>query len=201
MRFISILLVGVSFSACGGSSTPRKELTTEEKQKMAGFDALESKRAEYTTIPAKEQLSKEPYLKKKLLVFGYDPAESDKKYSWRRNYFGTDQFGGTLSSKDSADLEFKFAKNPDELGTIALIPECKSVSAGKYSGGGSSVSASKEQCEVILIAPELSAVVYRRVFEAEMDPSKTIGGGQTSVTSRVDGKKIIAFLDSLKPKP
>lgn len=152
--FIPVLLFTVVFSACSGSSTPKKELTGEEKQKMEGFDALDAKRAEYTTIPAKEQLAKEPYFKKKFLVFGYDPAENDKKYSWRRNYFGTDQFGATLYSKDYAALESKLAKNPQEVGIIALIQECKSVNAGKYSGGGSSVSASKEQCEVILIDPE-----------------------------------------------
>jgi hypothetical protein len=198
--FIPILLFAVVFSACGGSSTPKKELTAEERKKMEGFDALDSKRAEYTTIPAKEQLAKEPYMKKKLLVFGYDPTENDKKYAWRRNYFGTDKMGSTLYSKDYEALEFKLAKNPEEVGIIALIPECKSVDGGKYSAGGSSISASKERCEVLLIDPELSAVVYRRVFEAEMDSSKTVSGGQTSVSSRVDGKTVIAFLDSIKSK-
>jgi hypothetical protein len=198
--FIPILLFAVVFSACGGSSTPKKELTAEERKKMEGFDALDSKRAEYTAIPAKEQLAKEPYMKKKLLVFGYDPTENDKKYAWRRNYFGTDKMGSTLYSKDYEALESKLAKNPEEVGIIALIPECKSVDGGKYSTGGSSIAASKERCEVLLIDPELSAVVYRRVFEAEMDSSKTVSGGQTSVSSRVDGKKVIAFLDSIKSK-
>lgn len=199
---LSVIISAFVLAACSGSaSRPKKELTAEEKQKMEGFDALESKRAEYTTIPAKEQLVKEPYSKKKLLVFGFDPYEDDKKYAWKRNYFGTDKMGSRLFSEHYKDLEFKLATNPQEVGMIALIPDCKNVDGGKYSGGGTSVSASKERCEVILIDPELSAVVYRRVFEAEMDSSKTLGAGERSITARVDGKDIIKFLDSIKPRP
>lgn len=200
--FIAAFLTTVVFSACSGStSSPKKERTAEEKSKQEGFEALDSKKAEYSAIPAKQQLSKEPYRKKQLLVFGFDPQEKGKGNAWRRNFFGTDKMGSTLYSKDYEALEFKLAKNPEEVGIIALIPECTSVDGGKYSSGGSSIAASKERCEVILIDPELSAVVYRKVFEAEMDSSKTVDSRQTSVTGRVDGKKIIEFLDSLKPMP
>lgn len=199
--FVVTLLIAAVFSGCGGSSSrPKKELTAEEKAKQDGFEALDKKKAEYATIPAREQIAKEPYSKKKFLVLGFDPQEKGKGDPWRRNYFGTDKMGSTLYSKDYEALEFKLARNPEEVGIIVLIPECKSVDGGKYSAGGSSIAASKERCEVILIDPELSAVVYRRVFEAELDSSKTLDSGQTSVTGRVDGKKIIEFVDSIKPK-
>lgn len=191
-----LIFSGYIFSACSKPALPQKELTAEEKLKKDGYQALEAKKAEYTTIPAKEQLTKEPYMKKRLIAYKYDLARSDGD-RWVKNDFGTDKLGARLSSEVTEKMENHLAKNPDEVGIIALMPECKSVNAGSY---GSTATAFKEICELILIDPELSAVVYRTTFEGELDGSKYVGASEKSITGKVDGTKIVDFLASLRAK-
>jgi len=187
---LTAVVSGFIFSACGSSYTPPppKELTEEEKKAQEGREVLATKKAEYTTIPAKEQLAKEPYRNKKLLFYRADP---DSKGSWI-SYFPSE-----VSKEANSKLEFKLAGNPDEVGTIALLPECKEVKAGQY---GSAAWAYKERCELILIDTELSAVVYRKFFEGEPEQIKTIKEGETSVTAKVDQMEIVDFLDRLPRK-
>ncbi|HEX8250441.1 MAG TPA: hypothetical protein VF599_19860 [Pyrinomonadaceae bacterium] len=184
---------GFVFSACDSSSAPSppKELTEEEKKATEGREALAAKKAEYTTIPAKEQLAKEPYRNKKLIFF------RQSKNEWV-NSFGFDENSKTIEA--NSKMEYKLAKSPDEVGTIALLPECKEVSAGSYTVGSGSLPATKERCELILIDPELSAVVYRKIFEGELESIKTLYNAEKSVTAKVDRMKIVDFLDRLTRK-
>ena len=191
---LTVVVSGFVFSACGSSSTssPPKELTEEEKKAQEGREALTAKKAEYTTIPSKEQLSKEPYRNKSLLFYRIDPdAKVDSKDPWI-NYFPSE-----VSKEANSKLEFKLAENPDEVGTIALLQKCKEVEAGQY---GSLATAYKERCELILIDHELGAVVYRKIFEGEPDQIKTIRDGEKSVTAKVDQMEIVDFLDRLPRK-
>lgn len=183
---------GFVFSACDKSSAPSppKELTAEEKKAQEGREALAAKKAEYTTIPAKEQLAKDAYRNKSLLFYRADPDSKDEK-AWV-NYFPSE-----VSKEANEKLEFKLAENPEEVGTIALLPRCKEVKAGQY---GSAAWAYKEQCELILVDTELSAVVYRKIFEGEPEQIKTIKEGETSITAKVDQMKIVDFLDRLPRK-
>lgn len=185
---------GFIFSACDKStpSAPR-EMSEAEKRMKEGYEALDAKKNEHTTIPSKVQLAKEPYKKKSILFYKFDPDEKDNN-KWRRNFFGTDKMGSSLYSKDYQKIESKLAKNPEEVGIIALMPECKKVEAGQY---GSVATAYKERCELILVDPELSAVVYRKVFEGELDAIKSVKQGE-SVVARVDGNDVIEFLDYLR---
>ena len=189
---------GVVFSACGSSSTPSKpaEMTEEQKKAQEGREALETKKAEYTTMPAKEQLAKEPYRNKSLIFYR---SEKDK---WVTNDFGfgTDSEGIRNSNEATTKLRFKLAENPAEVGTIALLPECKEVSAGSYTVGSGAIPAYKERCELILIDPELSAVVYRKIFEGELESIKTLYNAEKSVTAKVDRMEIVDFLDRLSKK-
>ena len=114
------------------------------------------------------------------------------------NDFGFDENSKTNDAKTK--LEYKFAESPDEVGTIALLPECKEVSAGSYTVGSSSIPATKERCELILIDRELSAVVYRKIFEGELDSIKTLYNAETSVTAKVDRMKIVDFLNYMSDK-
>jgi hypothetical protein len=184
---------GFVFSACGSSSAPLppKELTAEEKKAQEGREALAAKKAEYTIVPTKEQLAKEAYRNKKMLFYRADPDSKEGKEAWV-NYFPSE-----VSKEANEKLEFKLAGNPDEVGTIALLPKCKEVKAGQY---GSTAWAYKEQCELILIDTELAAVVYRKIFEGEPEQIKTIKEGETSVTAKVDQMKIVDFLDRLPRK-
>jgi hypothetical protein len=185
---------GFGFLACGSSYTPEppKELTEEEKKAKKGLEDLAAKKAEYTTIPAKEQLAKEPYRNKNLIFFRLNKDE------WIMNDFGFDENSKTNEAKTK--LEYKFAESPDEVGTIALLPECKEVSAGSYTVGSSAIPPTKERCELILIDRELSAVVYRKIFEGELDSIKTLYNAETSVTAKVDRMKIVDFLDYMDKK-
>ncbi len=197
-----VLLVVVSgfvFSSCGSSYNPEppKELTGEEKNAIEGREALEAKKAEYTTIPAKEQLAKEPYRNKKLIFFRF------KKNEWvsMNDFgFGTDSSSISKTNEANTKLEYDLAKKPDEVGTIALLPECKEVSAGSYTVGSNSIPATKERCELILIDRELSAVVYRKIFEGKLESIKTLYNAENSVTAKVERMEIVDFLDSLKSK-
>lgn len=198
-----VMCAGLSFSACGGSSssTPSTptEMTEEQKKAKEGGEALAAKKTEYTTIPAKEQLVKEPYRNKSLIFYRFDKDRKDEKDKWVMNDFGfgTDSSGVKNTNDAAVKLRFKLAENPDEVGTIALLPECKNVEAGQY---GSAALAYKERCELILIDKELAAVVYRKIFEGEPESIKTLYNGETSVTAKVDRMKIVDFLNYLDKK-
>ena len=195
-----LTFAGFGFSACGGSSfsttSTTPEMTEEQKKAKEGREGLTAKKAEYTTVPAKEQLAKEPYRNKSLIFF------RQNKNEWVMNDFGfgADSAGNTQTNEANSKLKFKLAEKPDEVGTIALLPECKEVSAGSYTVGSSAIPAYKERCELILIDPELSAVVYRKIFEGELDAIKTLYNAEKSVTAKVDRMEIVNFLDTLKRK-
>ncbi|CAN5819184.1 hypothetical protein BH20ACI4_BH20ACI4_17710 [soil metagenome] len=199
-----MLCACVGFLACGGSDTPSKptEMTEEQKKAQEGREALATKKEEYTTIPAKEQLAKEPYRIKSLIFFRFSKDRKDEPGKWVINDFGfgTDSDGVKNTNEANSKLEFKLAENPDEVGTIALLPECKEVSAGSYTVGSDSLPAYKEHCELILIDPELSSVVYRKIFEGELESIKTLYNAEKSVTAKVDRMKIVDFLNSLTEK-
>jgi hypothetical protein len=114
--------------------------------------------------------------------------------------FGSDSAGVKDTNEAKSKLEYDFAENPDQVGTIALLPPCKEASAGSYTVGSGSIPASKERCELILIDRELGAVVYRKIFEGELESIKTLYNAEKSVTAKVDRMKIVEFLDSLKEK-
>jgi hypothetical protein len=189
---------GFIFSACNKSSAPYSppEMTEEQKKAQAGREGLEAKKAEYTTIPAKTQLAKEPYRNKSLIFY------RNEKDKWIMNDFGfgSDSDGVKNSNEATTKLRFKLAESPDEVGTIALLPECKEVSAGTYTVGSGAIPAYKERCELILIDPELSAVVYRKVFEGELESIKTLYNAEKSVTAKVERMKIVDFLNYLDKK-
>ena len=194
-----MMFAGFGFLACdSSSSTPSTptEMTEEQKKAKEGREALGAKQAEYTTLPAKEQLAKEPYRNKSLIFFRSD------KNKWVMNDFGfgTDSAGIQNSNEATTKLRFKLAENPAEVGTIALLPECKEVSAGSYTVGSNAIPAYKERCELILIDPELSAIVYRKIFEGELESIKTLYNAEKSVTAKVDRMEIVNFLDYLKRK-
>jgi hypothetical protein len=201
---LTAVVSGFVFSACGSSYTPPppQELTEEEKKAQEGGEALAAKKAEYTTIPAKEQLVKEPYRNKSLIFYRFYKDGKDEKDKWVMNDFGfgTDSEGVRNTNETTTKLRFKLAENPDEVGTIALLPECKEVSAGSYTVGSNSLPAYKERCELILIDKELSAVVYRKIFEGELESIKTLYNAEKSVTAKVDRMKIVDFLGYLERK-
>jgi hypothetical protein len=193
----AIIFSGLVFSACSKSTpAPAPVLTETEKREQEGKKALYAKKTELAKIPAKEQLVKEPYTNKKLVFYRYDKDKKGTAEEWQQNDFGTDKFGSSIYSEASKQLEFRLARSPEEVGIIAIMPECKSVSAGSYG----SASAFQERCEVVLVDPELQAVVYRKTFEGELDGSKYVSSKESSVTARVDGMKIVDFLYTLKEK-
>lgn len=195
---LTALVSGLVFSACGSSSTPYKptEMTEEQKKAEEGREGLKAKKAEYTTIPAKEQLAKEPYKNKSLIFFRQSKSE------WVMNDFGlgADSEGVRNTNEADSKLKYKLAEHPDKVGTIALLPECREVSAGTYTVGSGAIPAYKERCEVILIDPELSAVVYRKIFEGELESIKTLYNAEKSVTAKIDRMKIVDFLEGLRDK-
>lgn len=199
-----LMFVSAGFLGCGDSDTPSKPMEVSEEQKKAqeGRQALEAKKSEYTNIPAKEQLAKEPYRNKSLIFFRFSKDRKDEPGKWIMNDFGfgTDSDGVKNTNEANSKLKFKLAENPGEVGTIALLPECKEVSAGYYTVGSSSIPATKERCELILIDPELSAVVYREIFEGELESIKTLYNSEDSVTAKVERMKIVDFLDRLSKK-
>lgn len=188
------------FLACGDSSSTTSkpaEMTEEQKKAEDGRKALAAKKAEYTIVPAKEQLAKEPYRNRSLIFYRFDKDRKEDKWVMNDFGFGADSAGNASTNEAATKLRFKLAENPDEVGTIALLPECKNIEAGQY---GSAAMAYKERCELILIDKELPAVIYRKIFEGEPESIKTIYNGETSVTAKVDRMKIVDFLSYLNRK-
>ena len=161
----------------------------EAQKKHEKRKALEDKTAQLATIPAKVQLVKEASLKGKLAFYT--------------------QAGGTWYLENFSDLyhdqpyQLKdlFAQAPDEVGTIALIPDCQLLSIGNYQvSAGYTLPGYIEKCELTLVDPAISAVVYRKQFAGKVEKEVKVDKGQNKIVGSVPRAEIYDFLTSLPHK-
>jgi hypothetical protein len=98
-------------------------------------------------------------------------------------------------------LKDLFAQAPDEVGTIALIPDCQLLSIGNYQvSAGYTLPGYIEKCELTLVDPAISAVVYRKQFAGKVEKEVKVDKGQNKIVGSVPRAEIYDFLTSLPHK-
>ena len=178
----STLILSCSLSSKSSAPDP------EAQKRYANQKALEAKTAEFTVMPTKVQLVKEPYLKGKIAFY------RQLSGTWYLENFD-DQY------KDKPKVQALFAQAPDEVGTIVLIPDCAQTKKGEYEvSAGYNLPAYIEKCEVSLIDPATSTVIYRKDFTGRLDKETKVDKTQSEVVGFVDKAEIYDFLTSLTRK-
>jgi hypothetical protein len=130
----------------------------------------------FSQIPAREQLTDQPYIKGRVLVVTKKPDQASLEMTQQAYYWPSDRATEVL------------AQAPEQVGTVALLNYSKEE-AGSYKvvEGSGGVSAYREVCELILIDRSIPAVIHRKTFRGPEPASATsVSHYQTEVITPVD---------------
>jgi hypothetical protein len=208
LAFFLICLVGFG---CGMLKNNRSGANANANQPAANaaaeaelskkFYEIDSKRAELGTAPKTVQLTKEPYLKGKVLFLKTrksqppiveNPTPVVDKYSPPPPPSDLDQFKDIM------------AVTADDIGTIVLIENpiyedgCKEVEKSLYqTEAGKPILGKAQVCEVTIIDRSIPAVIFTKKIEAQMRDKMAMRNDRGYVLARVDNKEIYDFIATL----
>ena len=169
-----------------------------EIAKMRQLEALKAKSAEYATLPEKVQLTTDPYIHKKIVLFKTWQGSQGRDQELQ-NYFGAFIFPGEDVIKEL------LANSPDEAGTVVLVEDntkergCKDVPKGNYrdSETGDVYGGYVEVCELTIVDPQIPAIIFRKKFEGKLDNKEYVRKGSGRILGRVDYAEVYSFLTRL----
>jgi hypothetical protein len=184
-------------SGCGSSSnnkqsqqpTPSPSATPKSVERQVLFN---SKEAEFTKLPAKVQLTKEPYITGKAVLYfqrvSLEQKAKDEKAHW-------------VYDTDINQRKFPFAANLEEVGTI-ILSKCEEISLGNYEKQFTEekIPAYGWKCEVTIIDKTIPAVIHRKTFQTQLDDHKFTGKDAKEIHESAPNIEINNFLDSLPQK-
>lgn len=140
---------------------------------------------ELTSVPAKSELSDQPYIKGKIAVFTRTKLKSGyvRGGAYLQDIF---YFRG---------LDDVYAATADEVGTVALL-DCTTTDKGTYkTDDGKEYPAEVEDCELTMIDRSKAAVVFKKMFEKTPSEERIVSG--TSVLRQTTHLDILPFLKRL----
>jgi hypothetical protein len=193
-----------SFSGCVKRGTPPEYKPTpsakeaQEIAEMRQLEALKAKSKEYMSLPAKAQLTTDPYINKKIALFKTWQGSGGLDYELQ-NYFGAFIFPGEDVIKPL------LAKSPEDVGTVVLVEDntkekgCKEVSKGDYKDPetGDLYGGYVEVCELTIIDHQIPAVIFRKKFEGKLSDKEYIRKSSGRILGRVDYAEVYRFLMGL----
>ena len=171
------LFMSAWLSGCGDSERYKAEeqFGPINKKLMASVGDL-------TSVPAKTELTAEPYVKGKIAVFqAFGTKGKDTNYVTQIAHF--------------RELEEFYATTPEEVGTVALL-NCKTTQKGVYkTDDGKELPAQAEDCELTMIDRSKAAVIFRKMFEkTPSQESRAYGNTVARESAQTD---ILQFLKGL----
>ena len=165
------------------SATPK---TVEAK------DLFAPKEAELTKLPAKTQLTKEPYIKGKAVLY-YQIISTEKRTKAEKVFWVFD--------KDLSYKNIPAAQNPEEVGTV-ILEKCEELetSIGSYEKEftGQKIPVYGWKCEVTIIDKTISAVIHRKTFQTQLKNFRTIRDNAKEIR---ESRPLIEIGDFLKSLP
>ena len=183
-------------SGCGSSSKNKQSQqptpSPSQTPKTVEVEALFApKKTELTKLPAKTQLTNEPYIKGKAVL--YYQTLSLKKAEAENTPWVFDQ---QLSYK-----RVPAARNPEEVGTV-ILRKCSEISLGSYEKQitEEKIPVYGGKCEVTIIDKTISAVIYRKSFQTQLNDHKIIGKDDKEIRESPPYIEIYNFLESLPQK-
>lgn len=172
--------------------TPTPDLYAEESKMQNAFDEKES---QFTKMPSKTQLVKEPYIKGKAAFYSEQKEIGDKTGIWLldNRLTALDTSGFEKSVKDVT------AQTPDEVQTIVLR-KCQQVFKGNYVVEGRTIPGYIWRCDLTIIDRELEAVVFRKNFQSKLETEVSVLAGDEEIDAGIPYDKIYEFLGGLPRK-
>ncbi len=166
------------------SATPKR---VEAKELFA------PKEAELTKLPAKTQLTKEPYIKGKPVTY-FQSISTEKKAKAEKILW--------LFQQDEAYTKIAAAQNPEEVGTV-ILQKCEEMETpiGNYeTETGKKIPAYGWKCEVTIIDKTIPAVIHRKTFQSPLRDSVPIRQTAKEIREPPPSVEMKDFLNSLPQK-
>jgi hypothetical protein len=177
-------------------------------------DLIQKNSDEYSRLPAKTQLAKEPYLKNKLVILeqrtstetleGKKLEASDRRERFWIMYDLDRGIGDTSYPK--VKTKKLSALTPDDVGTVVLL-KFRADKIGTYSSMGEGkekrdpVPAFQWSCDLTLVDRSIPAVIYKKSFKGkEPDMVTMVSRNTTYVDGNKPFKEIDEFLSNLPQK-
>jgi hypothetical protein len=185
---------GRSNSNTNSNTTVNSSVSEADRERWRNEDALKAKEKEYTTLPKKVQLTKEPYIKGKMVFYLASPGFMELQNTMLATGIGR---GEDL-------LKDVLAASPKEVGTVVLIGNntktggCKEIPKADYKDQetGEIMRSYIESCELTIIDLSIPAVIYRKNFEGKLK-DREYARKDTGIIGRVDYPDVYSFLASL----
>ena len=202
------VICAASFSGCVKRSTSQGEykrpLSAKEEADIAAMrklEALKAKSSEYLALPAKVQLTTEPYINKKIALFKTWQGSQGPDQELQ-NYYASFNLPGEEAINEA------LAKSPDDVGTIVLVEDntkekgCKEIPKGNYKDPetGDIYGGYVEVCELTIIDHQIPAVIFRKKFEGKLDDKEYVRKDAGRILGRVDYAEVYKFLTGLPRK-
>lgn len=152
-------------------------------------------------LPDKVQLTKDPYINKKIALFKTWQGANGLEYELQ-NYWGAFIFPGEDVIKPL------LAKSPDDVGTVVVVEDntkergCKDVPKGDYKDPetGDLYGGYVEVCELTIIDHKIPAVIFRKKFEGKLEDKEYVRKSSGRILGRVDYAEVYNFLTGLPRK-
>ena len=151
-----------------------------------------SKEAELTKLPAKTQLTDQPYIKGEAVLFKQETPR-EKKAKGEKARWGFDL---ELSNK-----KIPAAKKPEDVGTV-ILNSCNEIPIGSYEGYdlGTKIPAYGQKCDVTIIDKTIPAVIYRKTFQSQLEKNEIVTRDTKEIKKLPPSTEIYNFLESLPKK-
>jgi hypothetical protein len=176
---------------------------TPDRYKIGGDrgQAFYKRKEEFIKLPAKVQLTPEPYLKGKAAFYHYHVEPEKPKPDW---WLVNNLDGHTHTFSYENVIRDVTALMPDEVETVVLW-KCQQVRKGSYvvRDTGRSIPAYVWSSDLTIVDRTIPAVVYRKKFEGELysifgvESPILISADQDKVVSSSPDKAIYTFLGGL----
>jgi hypothetical protein len=183
--------------------TPEEFEMAKEKKMRELFDQDKEK---YVQPPAKEQFTKAPYIRGKILYYSYT-EDIDKTDSTWKMINRIPKKG--LVSDEFVLLDSLFAQTPEETGTI-ILQKCRPYLVSTYEVKRRDMTFVKKEvpgydqkCEVVIIDSKISAVIFRKTFFGKLAKELDVPGDFSKVdklTARIPFYYVAEFISSLPQK-
>ena len=198
----SLLLTAIfSLGNCGftGNSGDKETVNsspaTATPKVVKPYELFQPKAAEFSKLPAKVQLTSQPYIKGKAVYYLQRITLKDKSEKkptgWIYNEFPP--FPLAI-----------IAKTPEEVETV-ILEKCDEISLGSYARGNlggkaETIPAFGWKCEIAIVDKTIPAVVYRKTFQNKLEELKLISGSGKEDRAAPPTNEIGEFLKSLPQK-
>jgi hypothetical protein len=179
--------------------TPTRAMPNNEETE-AKENAFEGKEKEFRKLPAKVQLTAQPYIRGKAAFYSNDVELGEDTYWMLDNVLS-----GVFSSFD-VKIKDVTAQAPDEVETVVLR-NCRQARKGSYriytketDSTIKTVPAYIWRCELTIVDRTLSAVIHRKKFESKLDKNISASGYESEVDAGIPYDEIYNFLGELPRK-